>query len=329
MDLDGDGDQDLLSGSWPGELFFFRRETDGSFAAPIMLQDENDDYINIGGGIEDGRDQILITGNAEFETVDGKTFAIYHGKRIESTDEKGVAITGTASAVHACDWDDDGDFDLLVGDIGGSVYLIPNLGTKTKWQFGREGRLAARGTPIHVEGDAGPFAADWDGDGDLDLLVGDGHGTVSLFTNEGSRTKPKLARAAVLVQGTGWREEPPASPQCGLRVKICATDWNGDGKLDLLLGDYATRKPDLPAPTPEQQKANDAARAELAKLQDLYGPLVDKLHGSTRVKDPDERSRLQKEYTSLREKMTALREGLPPEAETHGWIWLFLREAPR
>ena len=32
MDLDGDGRSDILSGSWPGEIYFFRRLTDGSFA---------------------------------------------------------------------------------------------------------------------------------------------------------------------------------------------------------------------------------------------------------------------------------------------------------
>ena len=33
MDLDGDGVTDLLSGSWPGEIFFFRGKGKGDFAA--------------------------------------------------------------------------------------------------------------------------------------------------------------------------------------------------------------------------------------------------------------------------------------------------------
>lgn len=326
MDLDGDGDLDLLSGSWPGELFFFRKQDDGTFAAPIELQDEDGGFINIGGGIREQGDQILITGNADFVNEDGKTYAVYHGKRIESTPEKSVAITGTASAVHACDWDGDGDLDLLVGDIRGRVFLIPNRGSAKEWAFGREQPLSAKGVPIRVEGDAGPFAADWDGDGDLDLLVGDGHGSVSLFVNDGTRTAPRLARAQILVKGEGWRETPPDAPQLGLRVKVCAADWNGDGKLDLLVGDYATLKPARPAPTPAEAEKHAAMKAELEQLYETFGPIREKLFGPGRSKDPGEREKLTAEMKDLQKRITELQQALPQDEETHGWVWLFVRD---
>src|SRR5262249_27212523 len=141
------------------------------------------------------------TGNAEFETApDGGNIVNYHGQKIKSTPEKPVFVTGTASAVHAFDWNGDGAIDLIVGDIRGGVYLIPNEGTRTSYAFGKEKPLMAGGEPIRVEGgDAGPFVADWDGDGKPDLLVGAGDGSVWWYRNIGSAKAPELAKGEMLV----------------------------------------------------------------------------------------------------------------------------------
>ena len=88
MDLNGDGHVDLLSGSWPGELFFFRGGAGRTFAAPEMLQDREGQIINIGGGMREEPDGgILITGNADFQQTPEGTFVNYHGRRLKSTAE--------------------------------------------------------------------------------------------------------------------------------------------------------------------------------------------------------------------------------------------------
>ncbi|UCE49294.1 MAG: VCBS repeat-containing protein, partial [Phycisphaerales bacterium] len=194
MDLDNDGHKDLISGSWPGEIFFFKGTEDGSFAAPEMIKNKDGEFINIGGGIRPGggiMGEILIAGYAKFEHTSEGTFVNYHGKRFKSTPEKPYAITGTASAAHAVDWDGDGDYDLIVGSISGNVYLLPNEGTLQSCAFGKEEQLRAGGRPINVRRGAGPFTAEWDGDADLDLLVGADDGSVSLYRNAGSTQSPK------------------------------------------------------------------------------------------------------------------------------------------
>ena len=40
MDLNGDGHLDIISGSWPGELFYFRGKGKGDFEAPVKLKDK-------------------------------------------------------------------------------------------------------------------------------------------------------------------------------------------------------------------------------------------------------------------------------------------------
>lgn len=327
-DLDSDGDDDLISGSWPGEIFLFRGGPGRTFAPPEMLRDWDDEIIAIGGGVEERDGEILVTGHGEFETIDGKSVVRYHGEILENRDDKPMAITGTASAVFAADWDDDGDHDLIAGFIGGDVHYLENAGTAKEWAFADAVALEAGGEPIRVEGDAGPHVADWDGDGDLDLLVGAGSGAVSWFENVGSRKQPKLAAAVGLVSAgrAEFGENAPREPVRGIRAKVCTADWNGDGRLDLLLGDFATQRPARPDPTPEEQAKHDELRAEIERLEPEYQKAVQRFFDSRERKESAEtRAKLQAEYSELSQKMQSLREQLPPDYENHGWVWLFLR----
>jgi hypothetical protein len=333
MDIDGDGYPDLISGSWPGEIFLFRGTADHSFAAPEMLKDKSGEIINIGGGVGDwdnpgGNKGILIRGMAQWETVDGKRFVTYHGQRFESTPEKPVATTGTASVVSVTDWDGNGTLDLIVGTVDGDVYFIPNEGTPKSYAFGKPQRLTADGKPVHVESRAGPCVADWDGDGKLDLLVGSEDGSVSLYRNVGTRTAPKLAAPVQLVAPgqSGYGADAPREVHRGTRSKLCVVDWNGDGKPDLLLGDFGHQRPNLPEPTPEELTKYDRIRKELEPLQKRRGELAQKLFGSFQVRTKEERDKAEQEMNQLREQMQPLESQLPRESESHGWVWLFLRK---
>jgi hypothetical protein len=326
VDLNGDGHVDLISGSWPGELFFFRGGPGRTFAAPEMIQDRNGEYINIGGGTRDEKDHILLTGHGEFEETAEGTFVKYHGKRLKSTAEKPIWITGTASAVHAVDWDADGDFDLLVGDIRGNVYLIPNEGTALAYAFDKEQPLQAAGKPVHVEGDAGPFAADWDGDGLPDLIVGSGDGSVSLYRNTGTAKAPKLSDRVALVSAGDGYDNPTKEARRGMRSKVCVADWNGDGLLDLLVGDYTLQKPDLPEPTAAEKAEHDKIRVELAEVRQEYSKFSKKLFGNDRPKDEAKLKAMREEMQKIGQRMQELQAKLPSESEDHGWIWLFLRQ---
>ena len=188
----------MISGSWPGELYLFRRKPNGIFTAAEKLKDARGKLIN----------------------------------------------AGKASAVAVADWDNDADLDLIIGNIDGAVLLVRNEGTKQKPGFGDMEKLKAGPASINAEGgDAGPCVADWDADGKLDLLVGSASGEVKLYRNEGTGT-PKLAAGVTLVDAAPKRSDDGRTPEYdkptrpGLRSKVCVADWNGDGRADLLVGDF-------------------------------------------------------------------------------------------
>src|SRR5262249_39608871 len=86
---------------------------------------------------------------------------------------------------------------------------------------------------INVAGDisyaAKPVLADVNGDGTLDLLVGDGYGALHYYENTGTKTSPDY------VEQTG-----AANPFGGINVGNNASpafgDVDGDGTLDLVVG---------------------------------------------------------------------------------------------
>ncbi len=330
MDLNGDGHNDILSGSWPGVIFLFQGQPDGSHADGETIDAKDGFPINVGGGIEDrpNGEGILIRGLAKWETIDGQSAVTYRGKQYKSTPDKPIATTGSASTVHPTDWDGDGDCDLVVGDIGGKVHLVLNEGTAKSYVFGKGQPLEAGGKPVAVGGRAGPRVADWDGDGDLDLLVGAEDGSVSLFRNTGSATAPKLATAKHLVPPghKAYGAKAPKDVRRGMRSKICVVDWNGDGRLDLLVGDMATQKPTGPDPTPKEKAEHDRIRKELEPVRQQYGELMDKLSGPSRVRDEKEHAKVIEQMKEVRERLVALSGKLPREYENHGWVWLFLRQ---
>jgi hypothetical protein len=131
--------------------------------------------------------------------------------------------------VFVVDWDGDGNKDLVVGDGDGRVRWYRNTLADATPQLTAWGFLQAGGVEIQVTGPAAPIVVDWNADGQKDLLVGAGDGTVSVFLNQGTDANPVLA--------AGVTVPLPEAGALRANARPFVTDWNQDGGQDLLVGD--------------------------------------------------------------------------------------------
>lgn len=209
------------------------------------------------------------------------------------------------------DHDGDGDLDLYIGNISGRVMHIENKGAAKKYSFDPSTltTVMAAGNPVKVRGDAGPLAADWDGDGRTDLLVGSDDGSVVWFRNTAKKGAAEYAAGVELLPKStqNWgkpvaHDSAPEGP--GLRVKVGVADWNGDGRLDLLVGDFWQQKP-------PPKKLTEEEKARLAELKKR----LEELQQSSSDAD-------RKEYMKVYNEMQTL----DPRPEPRGSVWLYLRE---
>ncbi len=182
VDWNRGGKTDLLAGDTDGFIWYFRNETSNLF--PVFATGEK-----------------LL--------ADGKPLS--------------VAKSGGHARFDLCDWNNDGERDLLVADGGGTLTLFLNKG-RGVLSSGR--KVCAGGKPIQGGSRSSVLMADWNNDGLKDVMFADDKGYY-FHRNMGSKANPILEPARAIK--FGGQSVRYVRPNLGSYV-----DWDGDGKKDLI-----------------------------------------------------------------------------------------------
>ena len=141
------------------------------------------------------------------------------------------------------DWDNDGRKDLIVGEGGGfltpRVRLYLNEAAEGGPVFSAFTYVQANGGDLTVPGGGClglfPRVVDWDGDDRKDMLVGQAYGGIVVFLNSGTDDAPVFTGPDPVQSGAPGVYE---DVDVGLRATPEFVDWDGDGRMDLIVGAY-------------------------------------------------------------------------------------------
>ena len=242
-DVDGDGDLDVVVGETNGTLNYYQNQGTATNPNYVELTDSNNPFNGIDVGRYSTPDLADVDGDGDLDAVVGELDGIlnYYQNQGTASNPNYVELTGSNNPFNGIDVgifstpdlgdvDGDGDLDAVVGESDGNLKYYQNQGTATNPNYVE---LTGSNNPfngIDVGFYSAPTLGDIDGDGDLDVVVGESDGNLFYFQNQGTATNPNY------VELTGSN-----NPFNGLDVGRYSTptfaDVDGDGDLDAVVGE--------------------------------------------------------------------------------------------
>lgn len=262
MDIDNDGDKDLLIGGL-GETNLQMARNGGTPSAAIIdyvdclwpVYDTNVEISSFASAANidvdnDGKKDVIVApayqndfdGVWYYRDTSSSSLPAFHFQYNGFLQREMIDV-GTGSYPALFDYDNDGLMDMVIGNYsyyqssGGfrsGLSLYRNIGTSTAPAFQLITKdyagLFSANFCVGYGNDVHPTFGDIDGDGDLDMIVGDYCGRLQLFLNDGSNNSSNFGTQGIpsVMNYQGIDIGSNAAPQL--------IDLDRDGKLDLIIG---------------------------------------------------------------------------------------------
>lgn len=246
-DLDGDGDLDLLTGSYYGTFNYQRNSGsatnpifDGPITNPFGLVSATQWSFTTIGDLDNDGDLDIFVGEYSSSGVNTASFAYFENTGTATNPSftgptvNPFGITDAIEQSTPCFADVDGDGDLdIFSSTGEKVQYYENIGTASNPNFS-----------LPIDNPFGIYIppttyyiftvdlADIDKDGDLDLISTEYYGDFMYYQNTGTATNPNFAAPAF----NPFNLMPPVDTAYFGHPEIA--DLDGDGDYDIVLGQY-------------------------------------------------------------------------------------------
>lgn len=235
-DFDNDGDLDMMMGGYGGAINY--HENIGSATSPSFDTAQVNAFgltssyfyaFLTAADLDNDGDIDVLAGEYYgamnyFENTGTATSPAFAAAQVTPF---GMTPGYVLSMPSLVDIDDDGDYDLFVGEANGGINYFENTGTAASPAFS-----PAQATPFGLTTGysfAHPTFADLDQDGDLDLLINEIYGNFQYFENTGTASAPAF----------GAQQMNPFGITVASNIALSTlVDIDADGDYDILSSAY-------------------------------------------------------------------------------------------